>query len=188
MKFQTISVVLSGLVDILFDRFIDHSSERRPPEQKLYLGSDNLVVLPGNNITSFLFGNQSGCAKAFEGKKAKDYLRIGQSHVFLNSPMIPFLDEAGQELRFDKFGDKFWILTESAVTRKGSLCIKQEAKDRPVIKRPWQLAFEMCLIENPIISENKLYNWLVMGGMQIGLGSYRPRFGRFEVKEWSIKE
>ena len=64
--------------------------------------------------------------------------------------------------------------------------IKQDVRKRPVLNQPWELAFTIKLIKNELIDETRLYNWFVQGGIEIGLCNYRPRFGRFTVKEWEL--
>ncbi len=187
MEITKIKLTLQGLADIMFDRFIDHSKDKRPPEQKLYLVEDNKVVLPQANIEAFLFGeNPQGCAKAFEGKQGKEYIGMGMSHVSIEESFIPFIVD-GKELRFDGFNGVLWIHQGTGGrTKQGSLSIKQEAKPRPVLKVPWFLNFTLTLVENTIINETKLYNWFVRGGIEIALGTYRPRWGRFSVDKWDI--
>lgn len=186
MELTKIKVQLNSLADIMFDRFIDYSFEKRPPEQKLYLGEGNVLVLPQDNIIAFLFGeNPAGCAKAFEGKQGKTYIRIGQSHVFIDEPMILFLTE-GKPVIYQNFDNQLWIHRGAPRTKKGSLSIKTEMKERPVLKHPWSLCFGITVVKNNYIDETKLYNWFVMGGMQIALGTYRPRWGRFSIEKWEI--
>ncbi len=192
-KIETkIDVRLEGLADILFDKFIDHSKEERPPEQKIYLSEDNLLVFPSENIRAFLFGvqNPPGCAKRCEGKKHGEYVATGLGHVIPdNPPLIPFLDENDQPIKFQGFEDgKFWILKQAPRTKMAGSAgsIKQEVKPRPVLKLPWSLNFQIGLVDNNIIDENKLHNWFDRGGLIIALGSYRPRFGRFHVTEWEV--
>ncbi len=191
MKIQKINIRLEGLSDIMFDRFIDHSKDNRPPEQKFYLGKNNIVVLPAENIRSFLFSENppAGCAKTFEGKKGKEYIRIGYGHVHINPVLIPFLDKDGDPIHFKSFNnEQFYIYLSSPRVKasSGSNTIKQEAKPRPVLKLPWALEFRIDLIKNNIIDETKLYNWFCSGGLQIGLGTYRPVFGRFVVTKWDV--
>jgi len=187
MESTTVRVKLSGLADIMFDRFIDYSKERRPPEQKLYLGEGNALVLPQDNIDAFLFGDDPpGCARTFEGKRGKEYMRMGAAHVFVNTAIIPFTRE-GKPLIFAGFENgQMWIHKGAPRTKQGSRSIKQETKERPVLRRPWELEFTLTILKNNIIDENKLHNWFEVGGMQVSLGTYRPKFGRFEVVEWEI--
>jgi len=191
MDLFKVDIKLSGLSDILFDRFIDHSKDIRPPEQKLYLTDGNKVVLPCTNIDSFLFGEKPpGCVKAFCSKGSKEFLRVGMSHLNISPGLIHFFDDEEKDIVFDGFDEhsKFWILNQPANTQKGSSVIKQEAKPRPAMKLPWNLKFTITIIKNNVIDTTKLYNWFVKGGMEIALCNYRPRFGRFEVKEWDEKE
>lgn len=189
---SVIEVTLSGLSDIMMDRFIDHSAEKRPVEQKLYLDEANRICLPAENIWSFLFSeNNMGCAKSMEGKQGKKYIKVGMSHMNIEPQLIPFRDTADKEIYYEGMKGQLYQYLASAVTKKGALMIKQEAKPRPCIKYPWRLSFTITLIEseaNDILNETKLYNWFVKGGLLVALGSYRPRFGRFEVIKWDVKE
>jgi hypothetical protein len=181
-----IKVGLVGLSEIMFDRFFDYSKEQRPPEQKLYYDG-KAIVLPQANIEAFLFGlDPKGCAMTFEGKKCKEYRTIGMSHVFIEESIIPFMAD-GEPIIFDGFdGKQFWIHEGSPRGGSGSSRVKQEMKKRPVLKLPWALNFTLTLIKNGIINETKLSNWFTLGGMQIALGTYRPRWGRFAVETWEV--
>ena len=191
LELTNINVELEGLSDIMFDRFVDHSKESRPPDQKLYLIDENKATLPSANIIAFFFNENppAGCAKTFEGRKGKDYCRIGQSHVFFDPLHIPLLCE-GREITFSGFnnGSPFYIDPGNGGRTKGSgsNSIKQEAKPRPVLRLPWEIRFSITLLKNAVIDESKLHNWLKLGGLQIALGTYRPRFGRFRVSKFEV--
>ena len=64
----------------------------------------------------------------------------------------------------------------------GGSRIKQEAKLRPVMNLPWFLNFRITLIKNGIITAEKIHEWTEVGGVRVGLGTYRPRYGRFFVE------
>jgi len=179
---KTITVVLEGLSDFMFDRFFGHEKGDRPPEQKLYLGQNNQLVLPSENIWAMLFGeNPPGCAKAFEGKGNKEFIRVGQAHLAIEPSLIPFM-RGDKPIIFREFDKEFFYISEFAPrTKQGVLSIKQELKKRPVLMRPWNLSFQVILIENDKINDNRLFNWFTRGGIEIGLGTYRPRYGRFSV-------
>jgi hypothetical protein len=183
MDIKKLLLQLDGLADIMFDKFIDYSTEKRPPEQKLYLGAKNEIVLPGENILAFLFGEDpAGCAKAFEGKKAKEYLRIGNSHVFVEEDFIPFL-RGEDSIIFKGFeNESMYLKYAGGRTKQGARSIKQEIKARPVLRLPWMLRFHIILVKNVLIDETKLFNWFTIGGIQIALGTWRPRYGRFAVE------
>lgn len=188
MEKMVIKVRLDGVSDIMFDKFIDHSEEDRPPEQKLYLAKGNKLVFPAENFYSFLFGDKvPGAIKTIEQKKAKPYIQH-QSFVSVSPSVIPFLD--GQdEIIFKDFKDnRFWIHEGSPVVKSSSgQIVKQEMKKRPTMHLPWGLEFEITLLKNDVITEPKLHNWFVAGGFLVAIGTYRPRFGRFEVTTWKEK-
>ena len=182
---------LRSLSDIMFDQFFDHSKEPRPPEQKFYIQGKNQLFFPSLNIMAFLF-NQKGdsCVNKFEGKKRRDYYAIGFSHITISPMFIPFKNKEGKTILFSNFDDGLFYIMNSAPTTKlsGGGYIKQEAKPRPVLKMPWALEFEIHLFKNPLINEIKLRNWFENGGLIIGLGTYRPLFGRFMVEKWEVKK
>jgi len=182
---ETIGLKLDGLIDIMFDHFYGQEKDTRPPEQKLYLEpKTNRLILPTENIYAFLFGeNPPGCAKS-EGKAGNDYIRIGQSHVVINPvDFIPFQRD-GKDIIFEGFEDENSLyITEFSPRVRGpdGSSIKTNPKKRPALKVPWSLTLSVTVVKNNKISTEKIFNWFQAGGIFIGLGTYRPRYGRFSV-------
>ena len=188
--YTDIEVTLQGISGILFDRFLGHTDGKEPPEQKLYLINENQLVLPAENVLSFLCGIfPAGCVKAFEGRKATEYIRTLMPRIHFAPDAIPFLDGKMKPIKFDGFdnGSPLRIVTASARTKSGSASIKQPAKDRPLLDMPWHLKFKISLWDNVLVSETKLRNYFERGGIEIALGTWRPRYGRFVIKSWEIK-
>ena len=186
-RFESKSITLKGMVGLLIDRFIDMSADERPPEQKLYLTEGNLLVFPSENIFSFLYGESpGGCAKRFEGKRWKEYKMVGMSYTTIQPELIP-ITRNGKQIRFNKFNDeydkeaKIRVLHHKANVKKGTLNIPSP-KARPMIELPWEMNFEVTIFENALINITKMLNWFERGGLQIAIGTYRPRFGRFLVE------
>lgn len=187
LEHKKVTLELTGTSDIMFDRFYGQEKDTRPPEQKFYLAEGNRIVLPTENLYSFLFAeNPAGAAKS-EGKKGKELIRMGYSHVVIDpADHIVFKDEAGKDIVFEGWEDnedRYYISEFSPRTKmSGGLSIKQNLKKRPVLKTPWNLSFTVTIIKNQLITVEKIYNWFNDGGLVIGLGTYRPRFGRFTAK------
>ena len=122
MKITKIDVTLRSLSDIMFDKFIDHSKSVRPAEQKLYLAEDDIIIFPSENLYAFLFGEVSpaGCAKTFEGKKGKDFIRAGMGHVIVEPPIIPFLagNGGGGPIQFRDFSEQPELYIYSSSPRR----------------------------------------------------------------------
>ena len=194
MKIIRIDVTLEGLADIMFDRFFDHSGEDRPPERKLHLTEEKQILLPGENIHSFLFRDMPpvGVVRFVERKTAKDFIAIGQAHLAIEPTLIPFCSSDGTPISFTGFGaeHRCYVNDWSAGITKmsGGKVIKQPIRKRPVLKQPWFLRFELLLFPNDKVTPEKLLSWFETGGLVTALGTYRPRYGRFMVKGWTIHE
>jgi hypothetical protein len=185
LKQEQITIKLSGLCDIMFDHFYGQEKDTRPPEQKFYLTEVNKIVLPTENLYAFLFAeNPAGCARS-EGKQGKDYIRTGYSHVVIDpADFIPFQRDS-KDIVFTDWDneDSYYISEFTPRTRaSGGLSIKQNLKKRPVLKDPWALTFTITIIKNNLIDSTKVFNWFDKYGITIGLGTYRPRFGRFTAQ------
>lgn len=189
MLMSTISITLDGLSDLLFDRFWDHDKMDRPIDQKLYLNEDNNIVMPGSNLHAFLWNERkAGCVKFFEGKGSPQYLaRVGFVNVLEREAEI--LGKNGKPIKWGgQAKPPLFIINASGVTGSGNKIVKQPIKPRPGISVPWSIKYTMTLVENDMIDVQKLYNWVSRGGLLIGLGTWRPRFGRFLVKQWDVEE
>lgn len=187
LEHKQIKLELNGTSEIMFDRFYGQEKDTRPPEQKFYLVEGNKIALPTENLYSFLFAeNPAGAAKS-EGKKGKELIRMGYSHVVIDpADYIQFKNDKNEDIVFDGWEDnedKYYISEFSPRTKmSGGLSIKQNLKKRPVLRTPWRLSFTVTVIKNQLITPEKIFNWFNDGGLVIGLGTYRPRFGRFSAK------
>lgn len=190
MKIHNIKVELEGIADLMFNRFIDHSKEIRPPEQKLYLDKGNVLVMPAENIDSMLVRQEKpmGAIKLVEKVKAGNFIPDFNAHVAIKPMFIPILQN-GKSIIFDSMDDdRFYLFMSAGITKSSTgTVIKQEAVPRPTLKLPWSLEFNMTLIENPTFDQEKLRTWLEVGGIKCALGSHRNKFGRFIVKKWEIQ-
>jgi len=183
-----INVTLEGLADLMFDRFIDHSDEKRAPEEKLNKRDDGIIVMPSEYLWSFLFRQKApvGCVKKFEKRKAADYLSYGEGMLRIDPREIPIIKN-GKEMVFMGFNGDVYVHSSAPVTKASNgSTIKQEVVHRPVISLPWSISFKLTLVENEIFTLDKLRNYFDNGGLLVALGAYRPRHGRFYVKEWEV--
>ena len=186
---ESVKIKCIGIVGLLEDRFIDMSADERPPEQKLYLNAEKQLIFPSENIFSFLYSQSNGCAKRYEEKKWKNYAMSGPAYTSI-TPEFPTINRNGKPINFIGFTgpEKDYddvalirVLRHKAIVKKGSASIPSP-KIRPMIEPPWEIEFEISLFENPLITIQKIKNWFIKGGTEIGFGTYRPRFGRFMVE------
>jgi hypothetical protein len=195
IKIYEIKATLRGLAPIMFDKFKDHASPNLPMEQKVYADKEGRLVLPQANIMSFLVGeNPGGIVKVDKQKKFREFCQIIKSHVNFTAPAFPFLDGEGNEITsFDFHNNKIWgICNEAGVVKSsGGKIIKAEAKPRPYLELPWSLPIGIILTMtefNQIVTPELMQDWFIKGGILVGVGTYRPRYGRFGIMddEWRV--
>jgi len=193
LKETKLTITLSGMADLMEDKFISREGEQNyPPEQKLYLDKKNGLVWPAENIFSFFFRTTHplGCAKKFEKKQAMDFCSIGMGHVSVSPSLIP-ITRNGKQIIFNGFENDYdekahiRVTNMKGIIRKGTQPVPQIAI-RPVIELPWDISFGINIVDNGLIDDTKIYNWLIEGGLKIGLGSFKPLFGRFTVTQFDV--
>ena len=80
---------------------------------------------------------------------------------------------------FTGFNDKITVRRDVARLAKGI----PNPKERPVIEMPWSMEFTVFYERNEQCSLENLRQAFVMGGT-LGLGTFRPFFGRYAVEKW----
>lgn len=181
------SVVLRGLVPIMFDRYAGDNQTQLDPHQKMYYGEDlRTLVLPATNISSFLSSiNTTSAPKRLLGKKGNAVAQACLSYVQISPFLIPITRD-GKPIVFGAFkGDRdpdTGIFIHRSVARlpKGV----PNPKVRPVLPCPWEVAFDLTIYPNNEIKEEMLQKLFKEGGLALGLGTFRGVFGKFEVLSW----
>lgn len=180
------SVRIVGLRPIMFDRYAGDNKTQLAPEQKLYLSPGLEVILPTANVMSFLGAqNTESAAKRFCGKGWRSAAAALTSFVTIDpDPLV--LERGGKPIKFAGFDDgpggERGAYVDHAVARlpKGI----PNPKERPVIALPWEISFEITLMQNPSVDETLLMRLFEQGGAAIGFGTYRGVFGKFRVAAW----
>jgi len=177
----TLHVVARGLQPFMVDAF--RGQGETPPEQKLYVGRNgSTLILPGANIIGFLASQSSiSCLRQFTDSKSWKVMFaeiIGS--VSVSPPEIPFLDGEGKEISFDGFNEKVYL--DERMARPSSTA--RDLIRRPVIALPWELRFDVNVFEAPDgkVKASMISDWIIRGGFRVGIGAFRPLFGRFEAE------
>ena len=176
----TRAVELTGLTEILFDRYMGNNT-KLSPEQKLYLTDDNVVCLPSANILSFLTAqNTDSAPKLLLGKRAKGICSALLSSIAIMPTTIPFTRK-GKPIVFEKFQGDVDAKSGIRIVRHVARLPKgiPNPKERPLLAPPWTLSFDMMILPHPELTFELIENLFIDGGVRLGLGTFRKAFGKF---------
>ena len=181
MEKTTRQVTLTGIRPIMFDRYSGSMKESLSPEDKVYRSSVNPrnLILPSVNLQSFL---------SAQNTESAPQRVIGRGWKAIAKAALTFVDISPLEIEI-MYGDRPATIDDividhrKAIVKKGQLSIPSD-KERPVLDIPWSVSFTLTLYKNPDLNENVLRRLFEDGGIQIGLGTFRGSFGKFEVTKW----
>jgi hypothetical protein len=171
-------VRIEGTAPILMNKFIGDESQKtkrsgksynheKEAKQSLYTDKDGILIQPAIHIESSMIKAAVNFPIPGRGKKTfKDAFKAG---VFVSPESIP---HENQE----------WEMYVSPVVINRSRVMKA----RGMIKK-WALEFQIKVIDERI-SKQILKDILNEAGKYYGIGDWRPRFGRFEVKKFEFKK
>jgi hypothetical protein len=186
-------VTLSGLSDIMFDRYAGDNKTQLDWTQKIYLvPGSSVLCLPTTNIVSFLSSHNTNSApkRLRDARQFKKIANACLSFVTIKAEgkdkdNIPFTRD-GKEIQVGKFGDRKDELSGLYLDRRVARLDKgiPNPKERPVLPLPWELSFTLSIFPNKEIKEQEIMNLFTEGGIAIGLGTFRGVYGKFEVSKW----
>jgi len=186
-------ITLSGITDLMFDRYAGDNKTVLDWTQKIYLIPEtNILCLPTANIVSFLSSHNTNSApKRLRDKRAyKDICNACLSFVAIKATGIDKNNVAfmrdGKEIKVGKFGEQKDELSGLYLDRRVARLDKgiPNPKERPVLPLPWELSFSLAIFPNKEIKEQEIMNLFIEGGLAIGLGTFRGVYGKFEVSKW----
>jgi hypothetical protein len=177
----SIQCKLTGVRPLMFDRYAGDNNTQLPVQEKMYLDSHRRLTLPAVNLFSMLCAeNNKSVCRQFFGKVGKTIGLGMASYVTILPYDIPICDDDGP-IVFSGFNQQITEHKTVARLNKGI----PNPKHRPVLSTPWNMQFTLSYIENKYCSLENLRSALTMGGM-LGVGTFRPFYGRYEVEEFKI--
>ena len=187
------SVRLEGITPLMFDRYAGDNQTKLEWSQKIYLiPGTNTLCLPTENLSSFLTSQNTTSApkRLHDARQFKKICNACLSFTQIDgapeNPMyIPILRD-GEPITVGRFNDE--LEPESGLYLHRSVARLDKGipnpKERPTLPLPWALEFTLSIFPNKEIKEEALKNLFIMGGIAIGLGTYRGRYGKFQVTKW----
>ena len=194
-KNMRLEIHLVGLAPIMFDRYCGSNDATLRPEEKLYKSPEDgaTLIIPAENIMSFLSAELTNSATklVFESKAYKKISLAMKACVQVEEAYATFLRN-GRPIVFGKFNDKevdtksgVYLVRNVAKIKKGTLVVPNP-KVRPVLPLPWEIKFSLIVCPHPAITEDILRQVWDRGGIMCGLGTFRPVYGKFAIKNFKF--
>lgn len=177
------SIVVEGTASILFHRWNNESVEAKSKATK------NSAAKKTDDIESYVWRDQDGTL-CIPG----EYLRrsIIEAARFRQDPRSP------RKSAMDLFKAGVVVLTELAslgvkdwdYLDKRRVTIQRNGitRCRPAMLKGWRAQFEVQVLTPEYIDAHLLNEVTVQAGRLIGLGDFRPTFGRFQVVKFDLIE
>jgi hypothetical protein len=134
-------------------------------EAGLYWDEEDGLIVPSDNIERCI---QLGAQKSRIGKDV-------QAAVFCTSPHVPLI-HAGPKDKDKLYADPRFTLRKGVAVQKSRII-----RIRPMIPTGWTMQFTIEFDEN-IVNPKNLTKAMQDAGSLVGLGDWRPKFGRFLVE------
>lgn len=190
----TVSVTVKGIAPLMQHRFPmpdlaamskgghkstgakDYSQEWR---EYLYATPEGDLFQPSSHFEGALV--KAAVNFKVAGKRGKTYKDFVQGNVVVFPEQIPHGLKAPEELDYD--GDKVLYLDQRPVIVNRS----RITRIRPCLKTGWELSFDIQVLDDEI-HPDLLQDILILAGKTIGIGDYRPKFGRFNVVRYELQK
>ncbi|AEJ44402.1 hypothetical protein [Alicyclobacillus acidocaldarius] len=177
------AVRLKGSTPILFHRWDCEDVEAKAQAAKgsamkktdnweayLYRNEDGEICIPGVYLHQALVNAAKFKQDPRSPRKSMSDL---SKAAFIVTPWLASMGKAQPD-----FLDRRRVLVQRAgVTRV-----------RPALLPGWEVEFQVECLLPEYISPELLYDLLVQAGRLVGIGDYRPMFGRFQVVEYKVLE
>lgn len=153
---------------------IDYTQEWRG---HFYSTSDGQIYQPGSHIEGALI--KAAVGFKVTGKRGKSYKDLFSANVFIDPDRIMHNMKVPDELDAD--ADKPLYLDVRPVVVQRARVIRI----RPTFAAGWQLSFTI-VVNDDQIQPDLVQDVLMLAGKTVGIGDYRPRFGRFSIAHFEV--
>lgn len=174
-------ITIEGVCPLLFHRWNCEAVEEKSKAAK---GSKTKKT---DNIESYVYRNEDGnlCLPGEYLRQA--VVNVGRSmqdprsprksaRDLFNATILSLTDLASLGVKEWDFEDKRRVVVQrSAITRT-----------RPAMKEGWKVTVVLLVTEPGYVSPHLLHQALTQAGRLVGVGDFRPTYGRFNVTEFEV--
>lgn len=148
-------------------------------ESYVYRNRDNQICVPGTYLLGSMTDKKNGAAKYRQDprsprKSALDLYKAGVVAITALAPILPA--STGEPTEDWEYLDRRRVvIQQSGVTRA-----------RPAFHEGWRAGIQLLVITPEYISPSDLHSCLIDAGRLVGLGDFRPTFGRYQVDSFEV--
>jgi hypothetical protein len=145
---------------------------------------DGLLIQPATHIEAALVRAASGFR--VKGSKNKTYKEVFKAYILVSPDEIPHLRDGqpvpapGPELALHPT-DHLSVNVQRVIVSRAAV-----ARARLQISAGWTLAF-VITVNDDQIQPDVVQTILAEAGRAVGIGDYRPRYGRFAIKAFTAR-
>lgn len=182
----TVEVSLKGTTPFLFHRWSNEAVAAQQAAKK------NSIVKKSDNVESYVFRNDkkelcipaeyvrmsiinSGKYDAHPQKPRASAFDLFKAGIVCSPDLCPL--NGGEVYDWDSLDQRRVVIQRSSITRS-----------RPMMKTGWEIDLEITSLLPDLIDFNFLNKTLIRAGQLIGVGDFRPSFGRFTVTKFKLKK
>lgn len=186
-----IDVKITGISELLHHRFVFSDEKETAAKKKtgkpdysqawktsLYWNAETGVYQPAEHLEPCMV--QAAVNFQIVGKGKKTYKSLFRSTVFIRPALISHHMKGTPDKLLENGCFKI---------NKSRVNVQKAAVERlrPEFAIGWQLSFEIEVLD-PQVPDDVVQQVLEHGGRFVGIGDYRPKFGRFSIASFKPRE
>lgn len=188
-----VTVTIMGSSTMLFHRWNNESVAEKAAAAKgskikktddiesyVWRNTEGEICLPGRYLVGSLTDPRNGAAKYRQDprsprKSALDLFRAGVVPLTELAPIHSSVDEVPAATTWDFLDSQRVMVQRNGITRV-----------RPAFHAGWTAEIQLGVLTPEYIPAQVLHDVLSMAGKLVGVGDYRPTYGRFQIMSFDI--
>lgn len=186
-----VEVTLEGVAPLLFHRWQDGAVAEKAAAAKgskakktddvdsyVWRDSEARLCIPGIYVIGSMVDPRNGAAKYRQDPRSprKSALDLYRAGVVPLTDLAPITNVAGEVAStWDYLDSRRVTVQRAGITRV-----------RPAFMAGWRAKLELSVLTPEYIQPSDLLDCLIMAGRLVGVGDFRPMFGRFSVPKFEV--
>jgi len=170
--------VIEGAAPILFNRMFSEPSSNKTEEKRMATAAKERLYTNGHGVYIPAWTFKKMLCVDGVSKAGLKFRRASLTGFLLPSLWMDGDPEFGVEKA------DFLHETWGRVPPKRGAMVKIY---RPALDTGWRLSFGFR-VDDDLVDPDQVQSALAIAGLKVGLGGWRPEFGRFVIREWNVSK